>query len=372
MQPLRRGHTGSAVAEVRRILASLGLLGNTDISVVGVFDESTDIAVRHFQQTRGLSVDGLVGTETYAALNAARWRLGDRVLQHTPGNPLVGDDVSALQKQLRELGYDVGRQDRLFARATEEALRAFQKESGLRVDGICGPGTLRALKRLARHVMGGHPQNLRDIVAVASAGPHLPGKRIVIDPAHGGSDDGVAYGNATEADLVWDIATRLEGRLQALGVTALLTRGPATGASESERADFANNVDADLLLSLHVDAVDTPRANGISAYYYGTSGSASWIGERLADLALREITARTGMLNVRAHAKTWTLLRLTRMPAVRLEVGYMSSPRDRAMLTDSRFRDTVAEGLLIAIQRLYLPAEADPPTGVMKISAVVS
>ena len=372
MQPLRRGSRGSAVAEVRRILAGLGLLANTDAGTLDVFDEPTDIAVRHFQQTRGLSVDAMVGSDTYAALTAARWGLGDRILQHTPGNPLVGDDVSALQRQLRELGYDVGRRDHLFARATEEALRAFQKESGLRVDGICGPSTLRALKQLAHHVVGGRPQQLRDMVEVASAGPHLPGKRIVIDPAHGGGDDGVVHENVTEANLVWDIATRLEGRLQALGVTALLTRGPSTGASEAERAEFANNVNADLLLSLHVDAVGTPNANGVAAYYYGTNASASWIGERLADLALREITARTGMLNVHTHAKTWTLLRLTRMPAVRLEIGYISSPLDRMHLTDPRFRDKVAEGLLIAIQRLYLPEDADPPTGVMRIPAIAS
>ncbi len=370
MLPLRRGYAGSAVAEVRSILAGLGLLSNIDAAVLTEFDEPTDTAVRHFQQTRGLSVDGLVGPETYAALIAARWRLGDRVLQHLPGSTLVGDDVSDLQRQLLELGYDLGRQDHRFGRATERALRAFQQECGLRPDGICGPQTLRALRQLSRRVVGGRPQSLRDMVAVASAGPHLTGKRIVIDPGHGGGDDGVTHGEVTEANLVWDLATRLEGRLQALGVTALLTRGPATGATEEERAEFANSVDADLMISLHIDAAQSPRASGVSAYYYGTGHSASWIGERLADLALREVSARTGMLDVRTHAKTWTLLRATRMPAVRLEVGYLSSPTDRARLLDPSFRDVVAEGLLIAVQRLYLPEDADPPTGVMRIPAI--
>jgi N-acetylmuramoyl-L-alanine amidase len=57
------------------------------------------------------------------------------------------------------------------------------------------------------------------------------------------------------------------------------------------------------------------------------------------------------------------------MPAVRVELGYLTSPIDRAQLTNPLFRDTVAEGLLVAVQRLYLPTADDPPTGVMRISA---
>src|ERR1700749_3242934 len=109
MQPLRRGDNGMAVAEVRGILAGLGLLDNSD-DTAGM-DEAAELAVRHFQQHRGLSVDGVVGNETFAALAAARWRLGDRYLMYTPAAPLVGDDVSSLQQQLTELGYDLGRSD---------------------------------------------------------------------------------------------------------------------------------------------------------------------------------------------------------------------------------------------------------------------
>jgi N-acetylmuramoyl-L-alanine amidase len=78
------------------------------------------------------------------------------------------------------------------------------------------------------------------------------------------------------------------------------------------------------------------------------------------------------MLSCRVHPKTWALLRLTRMPAVRIEVGYLTSPVDRARLVDPAFRDTIAEGLLVAVQRLYLPKAQDPPTGVMRIPAIAS
>jgi len=372
MEPLRRGAFGEAVAEVRRMLATLGLLDNTDKAAQDQFDEATELAVRHFQQRRAISVDGCVGRETYAALVAATWRLGDRVLAHEPGQLLVGDDVSSLQQQLLELGYNLIRADGVFGATTAEALRSFQRDYGLVADGVCGPATLHALRQLGRRVVGGNPQLLREMVAVAASGPNLLGKRIVIDPGHGGDDAGTTHDGITEAELAWDLANRLDGRLTALGVRTWPTRGVHNGRTDEERAAFANEVGADLVLSLHVDGFSSPRANGLATYYYGTDGSHSSIGERLADLVRRELVARTGMVDGRTHPKAWSLLRLTRMPAVRVEVGYLTSPVDRARLLDPLFRDIVAEGLLVAVQRLYLASADDPPTGVLRLPAIAS
>ena len=55
----------------------------------------------------------------------------------------------------------------------------------------------------------------------------------------------------------------------------------------------------------------------------------------------------------------------------RVEVGYLTSAEDRARLRDPQFRDTVAESLLVAVQRLYLPDADDPPTGVMQMPTAV-
>jgi N-acetylmuramoyl-L-alanine amidase len=356
------------------MLASIGLLNNTDPSVSAVFDEATELAVRHFQQTRGISVTGAVGAETYSALNGAHWRIGDRVLAHEAGQPMSGDDVTSLQTQLIELGYHLTRADGVFEAMTATALRSFQRDYGLVPDAICGPKTFRALLQLGRRVVGGRPVLLRDTVAVADAGPSLLGKRIALDAGHGGADRGVVAGEgidqAIEADLVWDIVSRLEGRLSALGMQSWLTRGRYQGATEAERARRANEVAADLVLSVHMDGFASPKANGIAAYYFGAGESSSTIGERLADLAQRELVARTGMRDNRIHGKTWELLRLTRMTAVRVECGYLTSPRDRSLLVQPRYRDLIAEGLLVAVQRLYLPLADDVTTGVMKIPAV--
>jgi N-acetylmuramoyl-L-alanine amidase len=175
MDVLRRGTTGSAVADVRRMLAMLGLLANTDPSSSDVFDEATEFAVRHFQQSRGISVDGAIGSETYAVLTGAHWRLGDRVLAHSAGQPIFGDDVSALQVQLLELGYNVTRADGIFAAGTADGLRAFQRDYGLVADGVCGPKTLRALLQLRRRVVG---QRCRVWTKPAGqADRHRPGTR---------------------------------------------------------------------------------------------------------------------------------------------------------------------------------------------------
>jgi N-acetylmuramoyl-L-alanine amidase len=370
MTPLGLGDRGPAVADVQVSLRILGLLPD-DVPMTdgeslesAEFDPATEVAVRHFQQVRGLSVDGRVGEETYRALNEARWSLGDRLLRYDPERPMRGDDVTNLQERLLELGYDAGRADGILGPETETGLRAFQRDYGLTADGTCGPATLRALRQLGRKVTGGRPQLLRQSASLVDSGPHLIGRRIVVDPGHGGGDTGFTEGETTESDLVFDLASRIEGRLAAAGATVYLTRGRNQGPSLEERTAFANEARADLFISLHMEAHTSEHARGVASYYYGTgSGASSTVGEEFANLARREVIARTGMLDLGSHPKTWELLRMTRMPAVRLDCGYLSHPVDRLLLLDARVRSAVAHAVLAAVQRLYLPAEADPPTG---------
>lgn len=373
MRTIRQGDTGPAVAEIRRILVTLDLLAGSPDDAGDTFDDGTVRAVRAFQQSRGLTAHGRVTEETWQALDAARWRLGSRTLFHSVPNLLVGEDVRALQERLLEMGYDVGRADAIYGARTARAVAQFQREVGLAPDGSCGPQTLLALRRLGRKVVGGRPQWLRESDRLFRAGPALVGKRVVIDPGHGGTDPGVMVTEPAdprarwvEADLVWDLASRLEGRLAAAGVRVHLTRGPhlATPMPDRARAELANELGADLFVSMHLDGHPNPVADGVATYHYGTAnGVTSTVGERLAGLVQREIVARTGMRSCGTHAKSWDLLRLTRMPAVRVDVGYLTSPADRERLTTGRFRDTVADAVLAAVQRMYYPLEADVPTG---------
>lgn len=376
MRPIKRGDRGPAVIEIRSILGALNLLPGPQAGG-SVFDDLTERAVRAFQQSRGLTVDGKVGAETWRSLDAARWRLGARVLYQAIPDSLVGDDVRELQERLLEMGYDIGRADGIYGGQTARALAVFQREVGLVPDGTCGPKTLHALRRLGRKVVGGRPQLLRESEQFRQSGPALVGKTIVIDPGHGGGDPGVVVPDGplrwTECDLVFDLAARLEGRLAAAGMRVHLTRGPAPAHElpDPQRAYLANVLGADLLISLHLDGHANPAAEGVATYHYGTaSGVTSTVGERLAGLVQREIVARTGLRDCQTHRKDWEILRLTRMPAVRVEAGYLTSAADRARLTDPLFRERVVEAVVAAVQRMYYPVEQDVPTGSIDVSAI--
>ena len=95
------------------------------------------------------------------------------------------------------------------------------------------------------------------------------------------------------------------------------------------------------------------------------------MGERLASLVQREICARTDLVDCRIHPRTWDLLRHTRMPAVRVEVGHLSHPGDARRLADPAFRDTLAEAIVVAIQRMYLQDE-DATTGTLRVDDVLA
>jgi N-acetylmuramoyl-L-alanine amidase len=384
MQLLRRGDSGPAVVEIRRMLTRFGLLAETsdDAAPDGLdapasaafFDAVVEQAVRAFQQRRGLITDGIVGPSTYRALREAGWTLGDRMLALLISTPMSGDDVVALQEQLLELGYDTGRPSGVFDEQTERGLRAFQRDYCDISDGVCGPATLRALRQLgARRVKGGRPHLMREQERLRQAGPRLRGKRIVIDPGHGGPDRGVVVAGVTEADLTWDLARRLEGRMAATGMEALLTRREDTCPTDAERAAFANAAGAALVLSLHVDANRSMHAEGLATFHFGNgSGVTSTVGEALAGYIHRELTSRTAMSDLGTQARTWELLRLTRMPTVRVEIGYLTNMGDRRRLLDPAFRDVVAEGILVGVKRLYLQGQNDQPTGTFTFSDVLA
>jgi len=347
---LRRGASGAAVAEVRARLAHLGLCddapGGVDPETIA-FDDELDRAVRAFQQERGITVDGIVGPDTFRRLDEARWQLGDRVLSYVPGHMMVGDDVTQLQRRLIELGFNPGRPDGIFGPDTDHALREFQAGVGVVADGTCGPETFRAFDRLIRTVIGGDAAELREHVHLNDLQTGVADKVIVIDP-----------GSTVDPDICHAIAVRVEGRLAALGTQALLTR-PAVGhhPSEAERAEFANNVGADIAVSIHVDRADSDQPHGIATFYYGhpMGGVHSHAGRVLAEHVQSELTARTDRLDCRIHPRTWDLLRLTRMPAVRIEVGYVSNAEDARHLSSGAFHDALAEGIAEAITRVCAP-----------------
>jgi N-acetylmuramoyl-L-alanine amidase len=363
------GDRGAAVRSIRALLHATGDLAPSTVEASDVYDEEVAQAVRAFQQRRGLLVDGVLGPHTHIALDGAHWKLGDRMLSHIPGHMLQGDDVAELQERLLSLGFTPDRVDGVFGTHTEHAVRRFQANVGLAVDGRVGPQTLRAFADLNRSVSGGSPYTLREQELVRSSGHRLLGRIVVLDPGHGGDDTGTVAHGLTESEVTLDLARRIEGRLSAIGVTVLFTRSATTGPDDLLRATMANQAHADIMLSLHCDSTDQSRASGVATFFWGLQRMGAWsaVGEHLANLIQREIVSRTDLADCRSHPRGWQLLQRTQMPTVRIEAGYLSHPQDAAHLGDPAFLDTLAEAIVIALQRMYLGEDDTNATGVLRL-----
>src|SRR5699024_1316248 len=106
-------------------------------------------AVRRFQRERGLAADGIVGAETWRDLVEAGYSLGDRLLWRA-SQPMRGDDIDELQRRLNQLGFNAGAEDGIFGPLTASSVEEFQRNVGLAADGVAGPRTINALRRLHR------------------------------------------------------------------------------------------------------------------------------------------------------------------------------------------------------------------------------
>ncbi len=96
------------------------------------------------------------------------------------------------------------------------------------------------------------------------------------------------------------------------------------------------------------------------------------IGQVLTSYVQREIVARTPLLDCRSHGRTWDLLRLTNMPTIQIDLGYLTNESDVEVLSDPRFRDIIAEAILIAVKRLYLLGQDDQPTGTFTFAELLA
>ena len=161
--------------------------------------------------------------------------------------------------------------------------------------------------------------------------------------------------------------------MNAIGMETFLSRPVGRSPSDAERATTANTVGADLMISLRCASLPGSAANGVASFHFGNShGSVSTIGRNLADFIQREIVARSGLRDCRTHGRTWDLLRLTRMPTVQVAVGYVSDVHDRELLVSPQVRDSISEGILAAVKRLYLLGKNDRPTGTFTFAELLA
>jgi N-acetylmuramoyl-L-alanine amidase len=354
MRTIRTGDHGDDVADVQQRLGAAGQ--SIDPSELGGrYGSSTEAAVRAFQQRRGLLVDGIVGDETWDELVEAGFTLGDRTL-YLRAPQFRGDDVRALQRRLSSLGFDAGREDGIFGPRCDRAVREFQRNVGRESDGIVGPDTVVALERLRPqpHAISG--SMVREAEAISRFEASLAGARIAIDPGHGPDDPGrIGPGGTTEAETAHAIGRALADELRRRGAVPAFLRDPTATPSNSERARNANELGAEICISIHLNGHDDPAAEGATCFYFGTQETSSPAGQRLAELIVEELVARAGLKDGRAHPMSIAILRETQMPAVQVEPGFITNAKEEQLLGEDSFRCAVASAMADGLERFFNP-----------------
>lgn len=288
---LRTGIRGEAVRDLQQRLASLGR--DTQPDPLGSFGAGTEAAVRTFQDERRLRVDGVVGRETWSALVESGYRLGDRLLYLR--RPMQrGDDVAELQTRLNALGFDAGREDGILGDDTRHALVNYQRDTGLPDDGICGPATVSALRRVGT-MADGSIATVRERESLRDAGRSLAGCSVYVAAAPG-------------LAVLGEQVTR---GLLGVSADALLD---ASGGDEHLVAAAANRFEADTFLELRPGVDD-----GCQCAYFASGRFQSEAGRALADAIGVELGEALSV-PVRVSGKAYAALRETRMPAVVCEV----------------------------------------------------
>lgn len=386
---LRRTMTNRRVVSLRERLLRAGVtvayLAPQDVNDPSSFDDHVDAAVRAFQQERGLIVDGVVGPETDRALNEAQYALGDRPLYLDEDQPLRGDDVTMLQHNLSRLGFYYGHLNGAFTKKTHYAVLELHQSLGLPATGVVDRETIAALARINRNITSSKAFSLRDYHRLERATSALRGRSVVLVPALASGQrpaPSAPSGFAQHADAVTvDVAVRAAELLHEIGAEPTLVsrerdvrdrRGHEVRTAATAAEVTARHPEA-VVLSLHCDWNRSPSASGVAAYYWGAQdGSETYspIGERAAVLVLKEMVARTGALDLGAHPRQWEHLRLLDAPTVWVDLGYLSNPVDRSALTDPEHRNHLAEAVVFGLQRMFLLADEDLPTGTMRLDDV--
>lgn len=168
-------------------------------------------------------------------------------------------------------------------------------------------------------------------------------KTIVIDPGHGGKDPGATGGGVQEKAVALNVTKKIGAYLEARGCTVMLTRETDVFVELSDRARMANSAKADLYVSIHCNSVrDNARATGMEVYHYTHASEAS---KRAARVIYDKLLPVCGLRGRGVKAKDLAVLRETAMPAVLVELGFISNPSDRAKLTNFAWQDDAAQAI---------------------------
>jgi N-acetylmuramoyl-L-alanine amidase len=212
---------------------------------------------------------------------------------------------------------------------------------------------------------------------LAGAGSGTAGKVVVLDPGHGGDDNGTrsVLGNYTEKELNLDWAVRARELLMAKGYEVFLTRSNDSAVGLWDRVALAGRDRADVFVSLHFNSAGTKQGEaGLETYCLTPMGAPSSLVRGFADEVgqsfpnnqydplnlLLATSVHRSLLQVNGcldrgvrRARFPAVLRGQECPAVLIEGGYLSNPREARLIADPAYRQKLAEGVVRGLEDFF-------------------
>ncbi|NLY43696.1 MAG: N-acetylmuramoyl-L-alanine amidase [Clostridiaceae bacterium] len=159
--------------------------------------------------------------------------------------------------------------------------------------------------------------------------------KLVLDPGHGGKDPGALGRYSLEKDINLSIALKLGEKIAASGIQVILTRKGDQFVDLQSRCDMANQNKADYFISIHCNGAGDPNAHGTETYCYGTSGKAY----PLAQVVQKQMVEFIRSADRGVKIASFHVLRYTNMPAILLEIMFITNPREEEILNNIQWQD---------------------------------
>ncbi len=163
---------------------------------------------------------------------------------------------------------------------------------------------------------------------------------VVIDPGHGDQDSGArARSGLLEKHVALDIALRLAPKLRAAGFQTVLTRRSDVFIPLDRRSRISGQYENAVFVSIHLNDCRRRAVNGVESYYFSDES------KRMAHVLVHTLAADVRSPDRGPRVARFRVLRTNENPAVLMECGYMSSPRESALLATAAYRERIAESL---------------------------
>ena len=193
-------------------------------------------------------------------------------------------------------------------------------------------------------------------MVIAVAPPQVGQRLVVLDPGHGGLDGGAGDEELPEKTVNLEIALALAEILRGRGFQVAMTRSDDTFIPLWERAALANALNADLFVSIHNNSASDPAARGTETYYLPKQPNNLW----LAQAVQQELVRTLGRRDRGVKSNNFWVLRDAEVPAILVEVSFLSNPEERALLADPEYRRKAAEAIARGIIQYFARLASGP------------